>query len=379
MFRSRAFIYSSRFGDFSYGTQHPFKLLRYRLTYELIEELGLLANPATEVVECPVATEEEVARFHRTDYLDVLREFNQDETPRANFFYGLGDVENPVFPGFYDWALLGTGGTLEAARRVADGRNRVAFNMAGGWHHAHVARASGFSFLNDAVVAICHLIDRGLRVAYVDLDAHHGDGVQEAFYKDPRVLTVSMHETGDDLFPHTGYVHEMGEGEGKGFSLNVPFYRHSDDRLFRRAFEAVVAPVIEKFSPDILVTQLGVDTLRTDPLARLEMTTASLEYCARWFRDSGLPWVALGGGGYNKVNVARGWALIWGAILGIELPDFLPPRFVQTISALGFSDQRLRDLPHHPLDDDYRRAKEALEERLEFLRRNFLPLHGIVP
>jgi acetoin utilization protein AcuC len=109
------------------------------------------------------------------------------------------------------------------------------------------------------------------------------------------------------------------------------------------------------------------------------MTTASLEYCARWFRDSGLPWVALGGGGYNKVNVARGWALIWGAILGIELPDFLPPRFVQTISALGFSDQRLRDLPHHPLDDDYRRAKEALEERLEFLRRNFLPLHGIVP
>lgn len=376
MSEPRAFIYSSRFSDYSYGVEHPFKLLRYRLTYELIEEFGLLANPATRVVECPMVDEADLLSFHRRDYLDILREFSADPTPRANFFYGLGDVENPVFPGFYEWSRLVCGGTLAAARLVAEGPCRIAFNMAGGWHHAHAARASGFSFLNDAVVAIHHLRNRGLRVAYVDVDAHHGDGVQEAFYDDNRVLTVSLHETGDDFFPHTGYVHETGEGQGRGYAVNVPLRRHADDRLFRRAFDRIVAPLVRAFRPDVVVTQLGADTLRTDPLARLEFTTASLEHCARWFRDSGLPWVALGGGGYNKVNVARAWSLVWAIIQGVELPDFLPPRFRETISALGFRERRLRDLPHHAQEDDFRRAEETLEQALEFLESEVLPLHG---
>lgn len=373
----RAFIYSSRFGDYTYGEAHPFNVLRYRLTYELIEEFGLLANPATRLMEAEPAQEADLLRFHRRDYLDVLREFSAAKQPRANFFFGLGDVENPIFPGVYDWARLVCGGTLEAARQVTEGGCRIAFHMAGGWHHAHAARASGFSYLNDAAVAIHYLLERGLRVAYVDLDAHHGDGVQEAFYEDDRVLTLSLHETGDDFFPHTGYPHELGAGLGLGFSVNVPFRRHSDDRLFLEAFRRIVPPMIERFAPDVLVTQMGADGLRTDPLTRLEFTTGAYEFCTRWFRDTGLPWIVLGGGGYNKVNVARLWTLIWGMIQGVELPDYLPPRFVQTISALGFKDVRLRDRPHEAHSDDFVRAQQALQSALASLEERLFPLHGM--
>lgn len=142
-----AFIYSSRFGEYSYGTEHPFNVLRYRLAYDLIHELGLLTGPVVKTLECPLAAEEALLAYHRPDYLATLREFSRHEAPRANFRYGLGDVENPVFQGLYDWSRLVCGGTLEAARQVTLGGYRAAFNMAGGWHHAHAARASGFSYL----------------------------------------------------------------------------------------------------------------------------------------------------------------------------------------------------------------------------------------
>jgi acetoin utilization protein AcuC len=372
----RAFIYSSRFSQFSYGVEHPFKVLRYRLAFELIEEYGLLSNPATRVIECPLIDEEALLCFHRPDYLAALKEYSEDANPRANFIYSLGDADNPVFPGVYEWSRLVCGGTLEAARQVVEQGCRVAFNMAGGWHHAHSARASGFSYLNDAVIAIHHLLRRGLRVAYVDIDAHHGDGVQEAFYADPRVLTVSLHETGDDFFPHTGYPGEMGSAAGLGYAVNIPFQRHADDRLFRRAFERIVDPVLKSFAPDVLMTQMGVDTLRSDPLARLEFTTDSIEYATRFFLDTDLPWIVLGGGGYDKFNVARGWALVWGLIQGVELPDGLPPRFMETIASLGFSRRRLRDQIHKALDDDFSRAEQALERAFDLLEQNLLPLHA---
>ncbi len=377
MTEPRAFIYSSRFSQFSYGLEHPFKGLRYRLAFELIEEYGLLSNPATRLIECPLADEEDLLSFHRPDYLAALKEFSGDATPRANFFYSLGDADNPIFPGVYEWSRLVCGGTLEAARQVVDQGCRVAFNMAGGWHHAHAARASGFSYLNDAVVAINALVRRGLRVAYVDIDAHHGDGVQEAFYSDPRVLTISLHETGDDFFPHTGYPDEMGRSEGLGFAVNVPFQRHADDRLFMLAFERIVAPLLSAYAPDVLVTQMGVDALRADPLARLELTTASIEFAARFFLNSGLPWIALGGGGYNKFNVARGWALLWGIIQGVELPEGLPDHFMETLAALGFTHRRLRDQPHRAQDDDFCRARRALERSFAVLEKNLFPLHGM--
>lgn len=375
----RAFIYSSRFSDYSYGTEHPFKVLRYRLAYDLIRELGLLDGDRNLLVESPSASEEALSSFHRRDYLETLREFSRGDGNRANFFYGLGDVENPVFHGLYDWASLVCGGTIEAVRQVVDGGCRAAFNMAGGWHHAHAARASGFSYLNDAVVAIQGAVRRGLRVAYVDIDAHHGDGVQNAFYDSDRVLTISLHETGDDFFPQTGYPQEMGRGKGYGYAVNVPFCAHSDDLIFEQAFKRVVRPLLSAFRPDLLVTQMGVDGLRTDPLARLEFTTGALEFAARSFLDTGIPWVALGGGGYDKVNVARGWALVWGMMNGMEVPERFPSGFAATLAEIGADSVLLRDLPRLAHPDDFSRAQAFLERNLAILERRLFPLHGLSP
>lgn len=372
-----AFIYSGRFGEFSYGNEHPFKVLRYRLAYELMAELGLLDGPGVVQVEAELVDEALLTSFHSPAYLQRLREFSASDYPRADFVYGLGDVENPVFPGLYDWARLVCGGTVEATRRVADGRCRAAFHLAGGWHHAHAARASGFSYLNDAVIAINELVAQGLKVAYIDIDAHHGDGVQEAFYASSQVLTVSLHETGDDFYPHTGYAHETGSGPGLGYSVNVPFFRHADDRLFQRALNEVVLPVVTAFRPDLLVTQMGVDSLRTDPLARLEMTTASIEAAARAFAGLQLPWVALGGGGYDKVNVARGWALVWGTMRGLAVPDLFPPRFSRLLAELGLAGDRLRDGQHQAQADDFLRAQLQFDENLAYLGAEVLPLYGL--
>ncbi len=375
---SWALIYSSRFDKFSFGEEHPFKIMRYRLTYELLCELGLLQHPEVRVVECPLAPESALLGFHDPGYVATLKEFSLDETPRANFRYGLGDIENPIFHGVFDWALLGCGGTLEAARLVVDEGVRVAFNMSGGYHHAHAARASGFSYLNDAVVAIQGMVSRGLRVAYVDIDAHHGDGVQEAFYSSDQVLTISLHESGDDFFPHTGFPYELGEGAGYGYSVNVPFRCHSDDLIFEQGFSKVVLPMLKAFKPDVLVTQMGVDSLRTDPLTRLEMTTGIIEYAAREFLATKIPWVCLGGGGYEKLNVAKCWTLLWSIIIGVEVPNQLPPGFVSSIQKLGYTDRVLRDQPHCAQPNDFARAQEALDKNLAILQRRLFPLHGIL-
>ncbi|BCA79722.1 acetoin utilization protein AcuC [Desulfuromonas sp. AOP6] len=372
-----AFVYSSRFADYSFGDDHPFKVQRYQLTYELIRQLGLLASDTIKIIEAPLVDEEALLSFHRADYLKTLKEFSRETTPRANFFFNLGDVENPVFPGLYDWARLGCGGTVEAARQVVRDGCRVAFNMAGGYHHAHAARASGFSYLNDAVIAINDMVGQGLRVAYVDIDAHHGDGVQEAFYHTDRVLTISLHESGEDFFPHTGFPWEMGEGKGFGYSVNIPFRAHSDDLIFEQAFRRIVLPLLDCYAPDVLVTQLGVDSLRTDPLTRLEMTTGSIELAARSFLGTGIPWVAIGGGGYDKFNVCRGWALAWAIMTGKTVGDDLPAEFRKIIRDMGMKGERLRDMPHLALPDDFSRAEQTLGKVLRTLESRLFPLFGL--
>ncbi|AMV72344.1 acetoin utilization protein AcuC [Desulfuromonas sp. DDH964] len=368
---------SKHFSAVSFGEEHPFKVQRYRLAYDLIEELGLGRGPTVSCVEAPLATEEILGNFHRQDYLQRLREFSLSITPRADFRFGLGDVENPVFPEMYDWSRLCCGATLEAMRLVVEDRFRAAFNPAGGYHHAQPARASGFSYLNDAAIAIRSYLDRGLRIAYLDLDAHHGDGVQQAFYDTDRVLTISVHENGKDFYPHTGFADELGEGAGYGYAVNIPLLRHADDLIFEQALTRMVLPLLRSYHPDLLVTQAGVDGMRTDPLARLELTTRSYEFAARSLASLGIPWVILGGGGYDKCNVARCWALFWAAACGIELSDCLPPGFRARARSLGWQGESLRDAPHLAQPGDFARAQRDLERVLGFLERRLEPVHGI--
>ncbi|MDD2320960.1 MAG: acetoin utilization protein AcuC [Geobacteraceae bacterium] len=369
-----ALIYSPDFSKFSYGKEHPFKVQRFRLAYELMEAYGLISLPGAQVFDCVPADEEDLLRFHSQGYLSKLREFSLSDEPRADFRYGLGDIENPVFRGLYDWARLGAGGTIEAARLVSEQGFDVAFNLAGGWHHAHRSRASGFSYLNDSVLAIKWLLQKGKRVVYLDIDAHHGDGVQEAFYDTDQVLTISIHESGEGFFPGTGAEREIGTGKGRGYSVNVPLKEHSDDALFMKAFDEVAFPLIAAFDPDVMVTQLGADTFRTDPLTRLEITTHSYSYVIRKLKALKIPWIAVGGGGYENINVARAWSLAWAIMNGVELAPRLPVRFKQLIDTLGYPNRMLLDAMHWAEEDDRNRALDAVEKSIAAIRKKVFPI-----
>jgi acetoin utilization protein AcuC len=374
MEKNTALIYSSDFSRYSYGEEHPFKVQRFRLAYELMQAYGLTELARAKVFDCRAATEQDLLTFHSPNYLAKLREFSASEIPRADFRYGLGDIENPVFNGLYDWACLGVGGTVEAARLVTEEGYATAFNIAGGWHHAHRGRASGFSYLNDCVIAINGLLERGKRVVYLDIDAHHGDGVQDAFYDTDRVLTISIHESGLHFFPGTGYEKETGSGKGKGYSVNVPLLAHTDDALFMKAFDEVAFPLIAAYDPDVMFTQLGADTFRTDPLTRLEITTHSYCYILKKLKALKIPWVAVGGGGYETINVARAWTLAWAIMNGIELPPRLPGSFLKIIKEMGFQNKMLLDAMHWAQDDDRNRALDAVEKSIATLRKKIFPV-----
>jgi acetoin utilization protein AcuC len=369
-----ALIYSGQFNRYSYGDDHPFKVQRYRLAYELMQAYGLITEATKVVREYQPVEDRDLLSFHRKDYLDKIKEFSAATEPRADFRYGLGDVENPVFHGLYEWACLSTAGTVEAARLVADEQYDVAFNLAGGWHHAHRARASGFSYLNDAVIAMNTLLAKGKRLVYLDIDAHHGDGVQEAFYDSDQVLTISLHESGIYFFPGTGFEDETGIGRGKGFSVNIPLLAHSDDALYMKAFDEAVYPLIAAFDPDIIITQLGADTFRTDPLTRLEITTHSYHYILKKIYALKIPWVAIGGGGYDMVNVARAWSIAWGVMNERELPPQLPVKFVRKIKEMGYPHRMLLDAMHWAEEHDRNLALDAVEKSITAIRKSIFPV-----
>lgn len=375
-----ALIYSPLFGTFNYGDDHPFKLQRNRLAYDLMNAYGLLELPNMQICGCQPASDELLLSFHDPAYIARLKEFSVSDAPRADFRFGLGDADCPVFKGLYECAALGAGATFEAARLVEEEGYAVAFNLTGGWHHAHRAKASGFSYLNDAVIAINWLVARGRRVLYLDIDAHHGDGVQEAFYDTDQVLTLSIHESGIYFYPGTGFEDEIGEGRGRGYSVNVPLLAHTDDAIYMKAFDEVAYPLIAAFNPDIIVTQIGSDTFRTDPLTNLEITTNC--YCAMLEKIKRLkiPWVALGGGGYDLMNTARAWTLAWAIMNDVELNPRLPPAFIEKIESQGYQNRVLLDAIHWADEGERSLALKSVEKSITHLKKTIFPailgIHG---
>lgn len=368
-----ALIYSPLFGKFSYGDNHPFKLQRNRLAYDLFDAYGLLKLPNMQIRDCSPVTDEQMLTFHDEAYLSRLKEFSVSDEPRADFRFGLGDADCPVFKGLYDCAALGAGATFEAVRLVEEDGFKIAFNLTGGWHHAHRAKASGFSYINDAVIAINWLLGKGRRVLYLDIDAHHGDGVQEAYYDTDQVLTISLHESGIYFYPGTGFENEIGEGRGKGYSVNVPLLAHTDDAIYMKAFDEVAYPLIASFNPDIIITQIGADTFRTDPLTNLEITTHSYCEILGKIKRLKIPWVALGGGGYDLMNTARAWTLAWAIMNNIELNPRLPPAFVEKIKPLGYQNRVLLDAMHWADEAERLLALAAVEKSIGLIKKTIFP------
>lgn len=367
---SAVLLYGDQLTAYDYGPSHPLKVRRIKLVFDLLTAYSVIAHPGVRVIEPQPASLEDVRMFHDETYLAVLRGLEAGIYPDNLYRYGLGPGDNPIFPGLYELGLLVAGSSLEAARLVAEGKTPVAFSIAGGLHHALPDRASGFCYINDAVLAIEWLRRQGARVAYIDVDAHHGDGVQMAFYETDQVLTISLHEDGHFLFPGTGFVEEMGSGPGRGYSVNVPLYPGTDDETYLWAFDEVVPPLIARYQPDVIVTQLGVDSFASDPLTHLRLTTHGFGQIVERFRSWGLPWVALGGGGYDLSNVARSWTLAFAIMSGIELANEIPPAGRQQLQREGIIVEHLHD--PSPTRSTDQRVREHAQRSVQFIHREIL-------
>ncbi len=369
-----ALLYSDAYTRFDYGPEHPLRMERLGLTWRLMEAYGLTTLPGMLVREPEPADEARIAEFHSRAYLEVLKASDSGHPPPRAALFGLGPGDNPVFAGLWQVARLAAGGSLDAADLVARGEVDRAFHFAGGLHHAMPARASGFCYVNDAVLAILRLRARGLRVAYVDIDAHHGDGVQHAFYADPTVLTISTHERGDRLFPGTGFVEESGEGKGVGYSVNLPLEAFTDPDTYLPAFNAVVPPLLEAFNPDVVVLQLGIDAHRTDPLTHLALDVQTFAAAVRRVVALSPRVVALGGGGYDLRNVARAWTVAWAIMNDMNLPTQMPLAFEPDLKRYNFSSGDLWD-PADPIPGHLAEPVRTYAERqIEAIRRLIFPV-----
>jgi acetoin utilization protein AcuC len=335
------------------------------MTYQLLQAYAAFDGLDSKVIAPTAADPKDLARCHTPEYIDAVRRLSEGNKQIQPWEYNFGPGDNPVFPAMYETEALKAGASLTAARMVALGQVDVAFSFAGGLHHAMAGHASGFCVFNDPAIAIHWLVEQGMRVVYVDIDAHHGDGVQAAFYDTDQVMTISLHESGHYLFPGTGTVQESGTKEGQGYSVNVPLLPHTNDEVYLWTFETVVPPLIADFAPDVLVTQLGVDAHYRDPLAHLALTTDGYTTLLRAFRNMGLPWVALGGGGYNVHTVARVWTLAYGIMSEQALSDQIPAAYRQK-----YGDRWLRDRQAPPVrQHDVEIAREEAARQVAALKK----------
>ncbi|MBX6763595.1 MAG: acetoin utilization protein AcuC [Rubrobacteraceae bacterium] len=357
-----AVVHDRGLEDYGFGEDHPFNPLRIRLALELSEAAGLFEGYG--FVKGAPATEEDLLQVHSLTYVRLVQKADEVSDLSELVHYGLNTPDNPVFPRMHEASARVVGAVLTAARMVADGSCEHAMCIAGGLHHALRSRASGFCVYNDAAVAIARLKQEHphLRVAYLDTDAHHGDGVQWAFYDDPEVLTISMHETGRFLFPGTGGVEERGRGEGYGYAVNVPLEPFTDDESWISCFEAVVPEALRAFEPDIIISQNGCDGHALDPLTHLSASMALYEHIPRRVHElahelCGGRWVALGGGGYDHWRVVpRAWTALWAALSHQELPEKVPAGWIARHEKE--SPVELPVLMHDPAPESTPRAKE---------------------
>ena len=373
MSRKAAFVYHDSMSRHVLRADHPLRAVRLKYTYELLDAYRAFEDDNSTLVEPRPATEEEITSVHDTEYVEAVKSFSRGERKYdpSRFSFGAGG-DNPIYEGMYEAALLSTGASIVAAELMDGNRVNVAFNISGGLHHAAARNASGFCVFNDPAVAIQQLLSKGLRVGYVDIDAHHGDGVQNAFYNDDRVLTISLHESGLFLFPGTGFVEEVGAGPGTGFSVNVPLYPYTDDDTYLWAFREIVPPLLTAFKPDVLVTQLGIDSYHSDPLAHLQISSRGFGEAVREFARMGLPWLATGGGGYDLSAVARCWTLAYGIMLERDWPDEIPTEYREK-----YGWERLLDseVPTVVPENVRQEARSFAEKSVESVKQLVFPTH----
>jgi acetoin utilization protein AcuC len=363
--------------------------IRVDLTISLAEQLGVLKGLPR--VPAPDATEDDLLTVHDAALIEAVMASSVDPS-RVDPAFGLGSEDNPTFPNMHQAARHVVGASLEAARQVWEGRVDHAANIAGGLHHAMPDRASGFCVYNDVAVAIRWLLDHGAKkVAYVDVDVHHGDGVEHIFYNDPRVLTISLHETGQMLFPGTGFPADAGGPDALGSAVNVALPPGTADAGWLRAFHAVVPPLVREFAPDVLVTQQGCDSHRDDPLAHLALSVDGQRASYLALHDlahevAAGRWVALGGGGYAVVEVVpRAWTHLLSVVSGTPLAvDLETPGAwrEQVRERLGVRGPSLMTDGRNPAYRDWFQGYDPdtwLDRAIQATRETAFPYNGLDP
>ncbi|TRY91103.1 hypothetical protein DNTS_020400 [Danionella cerebrum] len=302
-----AYFYDPDVGNFHYGAGHPMKPHRLSLTHSLVLHYGLYKKMM--VFKPYTASQHDMCRFHSEDYIDFLQKVSpnnmQGFTKSLNAF-NVGD-DCPVFPGLFEFCSRYTGASLQGATQLNHKICDIAINWAGGLHHAKKFEASGFCYVNDIVISILELLKYHPRVLYIDIDIHHGDGVQEAFYLTDRVMTVSFHKYGNYFFPGTGDMYEVGAESGRYYCLNVPLRDGIDDQSYRQLFQPVIKQVVDFYQPTCIVLQCGADSLGCDRLGCFNLSIRGHGECVEFVKGFKIPLLVLGGGGYTVRNVARCW------------------------------------------------------------------------
>lgn len=369
-----AFVYDDRLSRHTLSETHPMKPARLRYTYDLLRAYGALDAPNVSLLRPQPAQQADLLAYHTPEYAEAVRRLGVGDASVNRLKFNFGPGDNPAYEGMYDAAALSTGATLTAVQALLDDEADVAFSISGGLHHAMPAYAYGFCVFNDPVIGIKRLLDAGMRVAYVDIDCHHGDGVQHAFYDTDAVMTVSMHESGAFLFPGTGYVQETGAGRGRGYSVNLPLYPYTSDDVYLWALREAVMPLLERFRPDALVTQLGIDSHFRDPITHLALTAQGHAAAVAELARLGAPkWLALGGGGYDLQAVARAWTLDFALMSEQTLPDELPQAYAAQYGVATLRDADELPIPANTLQD----TRAFAEASAQAIRRLLFPAHGL--
>ena len=384
-------VWDDVFTTYDFGPSHPLRPLRLELTMALSRSLGILDRPNVTVAAPRVAEDDLLELVHDPSYIRAVRHAPDDVMGRIIYRYGLGTGDNPVFPRMHEAASLVTGASVDAARAVWTGTAEHAVNLSGGLHHAMRDRASGFCVYDDPAVAIAWLLTQGAtRVAYVDVDVHHGDGVQAAFYGDPRVLTISLHESGRTLFPGTGWADETGVDDGVGTSVNVALPAGTGDAGWLRAFDAVVPPLLRAYRPEVLVTQHGCDTHALDPLAHLLCSIDGQRATYAMLHDlahevCGGKWVVVGGGGYEPVQVVpRAWTHVLAEVTGADVNGATPGAWRELAHERGheLAPTSLTDgrpVGFEAWDTTGRDPADPVDAAIAATRAAVFPAHGLAP
>ncbi len=363
-------VASLAYKNLRYTNNHPLRIPRVSLLMEFLKAMDLIEEE--EIVESKPATLKDLLLFHEEEYINALRESDSCQCVKREYRerFNIGTYENPISPAMWKGSLLATGSSLQAADLFLGGF--LAFNPAGGMHHAYSNKANGFCFINDPGITLQYLLEKGYRrILYIDLDAHHCDGVQDFFYEDDRVFVFSIHQSPSYAFPFKrGFFEERGSGKGRGYNLNIPLPKGIKDNEYLLVVEELIPLIAQAYKPEIYVLQLGTDVLAEDYLSKFELSNFGFLKAFDIIREVLSDGIYLGGGGYNPIALTRAWSLIWCRISNREIPKELSPRAIGLLSSVEFEEfdevdrsYMLKSLLDNPRKDYIREEVKDIVER----------------